>query len=84
MRVLCILMSSLALLPLGAFAQSGWVDGQGQSVAASPSRNTAQDFGASLPVTSDVDREQQRNTPDRVPQVKAVAHVGPGDALFAQ
>jgi hypothetical protein len=85
MRVCCILMSSLTLRPFAALAQSGRVDRQGPSVPASPSRSTVQDVGASLAVTSDADREQHRNPPgDRVPQVTAVDHVGPGNALFAQ
>ncbi|CAD1795247.1 MULTISPECIES: hypothetical protein [Xanthomonas] len=44
-----------------------------------------QDSSASLAVTSDADREQHRNPPgDRVVQITAVDHVGPGNALFAQ
>ncbi|PPT93580.1 MULTISPECIES: hypothetical protein [Xanthomonas] len=83
MRLLCILIASLVLLPLAAFAQSGWVDRQGRSVPASPSRNTVQDFGASLLVTSDTDWEQKWTTPsDTVPHFKAVDHVGTGEALF--
>ncbi|WP_127169701.1 hypothetical protein [Xanthomonas sp. BRIP62415] len=84
MRVCCILMSSLTLRPFAALAQSGR-DRQDPSVPASPSRSTVQDVGASLAVTSDADREQHRNPPgDRVAQITAVDHVGPGHALFAQ
>ncbi|MCC4622050.1 hypothetical protein LL965_19040 [Xanthomonas cassavae CFBP 4642] len=78
-----LLAASLGLLPLSSVAQAGWINAQGEPIAASPSRKTVQDMGASLLLTPDADWQQKWNTPsDITPHFNQADHVATGDTLF--